>query len=1348
MTNFRIYLFLYLFTVVAPIQIKGQDFRVNPLKINENLPSLTVNRTYQDSNGFIWFATQGGLCRYDGNQLLNINPEALLGEAAISNNIRALTEMDHILLVGTEKGLCKIDKATCRIEKIACPQLLGQYVNAILIDNKRRIWLGTRSGIYVVDKNFNVQQHYHVDSKYSPLPGNTVSSLYQDRNGVIWACLWERGFVRLDQNSNRFISLPKIGIRNNPFKIYQDKNRRYWVCTWGDGLYTFDPNTGGTRTDTYQKIPLKNDAGQPEKIFYNILQDNFNGDIWTLSFSGISCFRTMKNGEIREINIKPFFDQTANIFSDLYLDRKGSIWLGIFDEGMSTIDFTLSGISNYHLPYIKQRYRIAPKITMLNQGDQEDILWFNQDRLGLGSLNLRTKEIIMYSEQPDLSDNFAIKDASSVIDFGNELWLSGAYDRKISVFNKTGSALTNKSTIQLTDYDPKIGTPNDLFRDRKGIIWVLTSNGILQKKNPSSDFEPVKEIQAAVSAAAESDNEMIWFCTKDQGVFGYDRKKARVVTVLNSSTPQLNSSSIQAIAMDKYNFLWLATLDGRLLRYNPKAKIFQQFLRNYFSRQLQVLNLYWFDNFLWITTARSIFRFDPEKQVMEEYSAKDGVSVKIFSPLAITENNQRHTLFFAGNNGIVGISSKESRKQKRLKVFITDLKINNQSIFELSDPSKMDFDKLNLILNPSEEQLEINFSALQYRSPEKTRFAYKLEGIDKDWVSVSGSRPFATYHNLPKGAYTFMVKVLDTSNNSASEITKISIRKRAAFYESNMAYAVYVILVLLIIYLVGRFFYSKIKLKQELKIAQIEKDKLDELTNSKINYFTNISHEILTPLTILFCLVDDIEQVTKNRYVQLDRMRSNLDRLRRLLQQVLDFRKTERRTMDLKVAYGHLTQFVDHLCITYFYPLAEKNKITFNITHHQPIEGAYFDADKLDKILFNLLSNAFKYTDAGGSIEVITRLEKELGKNVLVIDVQDDGTGIPSEELSKIFVQFYTNSATRKKGSNGIGLALSQELAHLHHGTLTVRSELGSGSCFTLRVPIDLESYPPSERTHSDMTLIEHTKPALVHQEVENTENPTLKKKALSLLIVEDNDDLRESIQRILSQTYHVLTATNGLEALALLSDQDVDIIVSDVMMPKMDGWELCRILKKDIEKNHIPIILLTAKISLEDRVDSYNVGADGYISKPFEIKLLEARINSFVINKRTRQEAFKAEPKIDISKLEYPTVDEQFLEKTIKAIEEHMSDSTLEIGPLAAILGLSKSTLNRKIKNLLDLSTSKLIKNVRLKHAYQMLENDKSISISEVSYAVGFSDSRYFATSFKQQFGITPTDLQKGIKH
>jgi signal transduction histidine kinase/ligand-binding sensor domain-containing protein/DNA-binding response OmpR family regulator len=1345
--NYRIYLFLYLFIFIIPFKIKGQDFRVNSLKINEDLPSLTVNRTYQDSNGFIWFATQAGLCRYDGNQLLHINPETAIGDAEISNNIRAIHEVGHSLLIGTEKGLCAMDKATCRIKKIDAPQLRGQYINVILIDKQHRIWLGTRNGIYVLDKNFNVQRHYHAQSASSALAGNTVNFIYQDRNGTIWACLWEKGLARLDANTNRFISLSPIGIRNNPFKILQDKNNRYWICTWGDGLYAFNPPANATHTASYQKIPFKNDAGYSEKIVYNILQDDFNGDIWTLSFSGISCFRTMKNGQIAEINVKPFFDQTANIFSDIFLDRKGSIWLGVFDEGMSTIDFKASGIHNYHLPYIKQHYHIAPKITMLNRSDRQDVLWFNQDRVGLGSLNLSTQQIIMYSEKSDLGENFAIKDASSVIDFGDELWLAGAYDAKISVFSKNGSLLTNKGTIQLADYDAKIGTPSQLFRDNKGIIWVLTSNGILKKSSPTSDFESVKEISGAVTGAAESHDELIWFCTKDRGIFAYDRKTSKIAAVLNLATALLKSSKIQAIATDKHDFLWIATQDGRLFRYNPKTKIFQQFLPNYFSQQLQVLNLYWFDNFLWITTARSIFRFDPEKQAVEEYSAKDGIAVKLFSPLAITPTNDDHTLFFAGNNGIVGISTKEPRQDKKLNVFITDLKINNRSIFEFSDPSKFNFNALNLKLNPSEEQIEINFSALQYRSPEKIRFAYKLEGIDKNWVQVSGDRPFATYHNLPKGNYTFMVKVLDSSNNSASGITRLSIRKTAAFYESNMAYALYLILILFIVHVVSRFIYSKIKLKQELEIAQIEKDKSDELTNSKIDYFTNISHELLTPLTILSCLVDDIEHATKNKLTQLDRMRSNLDRLRRLLEQVLDFRKTENRNMVLKVASGNVTAFVDQLCINYFSPLAEKNKITFHIRHREHIDTAYFDADKLDKILFNLLSNAFKYTDVGGTIEVLTQLQKKNGQTLLFIDVQDNGTGIPAEELHKIFVQFYTNKTTRKTGSNGIGLALARELARLHHGTLTVRSELGKGSCFTLIIPLDPESYTPGERVHSDIPVVQHSGSTVIHEAFENTDKPIPNKNALSLLIVEDNDDLRMAIKNILSRSYNVFVASNGLEALELLAEQDVDIIISDVMMPKMDGWELCRRLKKDIEKNHIPIILLTAKIGLEDRVDSYNAGADGYISKPFELRLLEARINSFVINKRTRQQAFKAEPKIDIAKLEYPTVDEQFLEKTIRAIEEHMSDSTLEVGPLAEILGLSKSTLNRKIKNLLDLSTSKLIKNVRLKHAYQMLEKDKSITISEVSYTVGFSDSRYFATSFKQQFGITPTDLQKGTK-
>jgi DNA-binding response OmpR family regulator len=419
--------------------------------------------------------------------------------------------------------------------------------------------------------------------------------------------------------------------------------------------------------------------------------------------------------------------------------------------------------------------------------------------------------------------------------------------------------------------------------------------------------------------------------------------------------------------------------------------------------------------------------------------------------------------------------------------------------------------------------------------------------------------------------------------------------------------------------------------------------------------------------------------------------------------------------------------------------------LIFTITPHHTEPNAYFDADKIDKIIFNLLSNAFKYTPEGGKIDIDLAIERKDGHAFLMIRIKDNGTGIPADEIDKIFIQFYNNKNAGKNESNGIGLALTKDLIELHHGYIYVESEVNKGTCFTIQIPIDRESYQQNELKNineivfdNDLSL-ETSAPEIYTEEEELHTS-----EKLNLLLVEDNEDLLATVKSILSKSYHVLTASNGKEALRTLQGTEIDLIISDIMMPEMDGLEFCRTLKADVDHSHIPIILLTAKNSVNDRVECYNSGADAYISKPFDLKVLDARINSFILNKRIRQTGFKTSFEINIAKLDYPTLDEKFLNNAIKIIEDNLNESDFEVVSLADKLNMSKSTLYRKVKILLGLSPSELIKNIRLKHACQMMSKDKSISVSEVAFSTGFSDPRYFATCFKAEFGLTPTEYQK----
>ena len=589
------------------------------------------------------------------------------------------------------------------------------------------------------------------------------------------------------------------------------------------------------------------------------------------------------------------------------------------------------------------------------------------------------------------------------------------------------------------------------------------------------------------------------------------------------------------------------------------------------------------------------------------------------------------------------------------------------------------------------------------------------------------------------------MKTTDTNGLWSNYIAEIQVSKEPAFYETWWAYMFYVVLVILSLYLFYRRMKRRLQLRHELKIAQIDREKSEELVQTKLRYFTNISHDLLPPLTIITCLIDDAEMTNGSRISQLSMIRSNVNKLRRLLQQILDFRKVESGNMKLSVSKSDIVSFIDDVCKVNFAPLIRKKSQTFTFSTEDKHLIAYFDRDKIDKIVSNLLSNACKYTSEGGQIKLIMKSYQNAEHTHLRIQVVDTGEGIAPDDLENIFERFYTANKGDESESNGIGLSLTKDLVELHHGTIEVESELTKGSTFTVDFPIDKDSYQENELITGE-TSVNDKKAAMIFEHEDLDESGVVEDAQTNdnhLLLVEDNEELLYLMEKILSRQYHVLVAKNGLEALDIIKDNEIDIIISDVMMPEMDGLELCRNIKSNLETSHIPVILLTAKNTAEDRIECYNAGADGYISKPFELKILEARINNFIIHKKSKQEEFRTNVEVDIDSLETSSIDKDFLDKVVSVIKSNMAEGDFDVVQLADALAVSKSSLYRKMKIATGLSPIEFIRNIRLKHGSQLLKN-KSMSIAEVAYECGFSNPKYFATCFKEDFGVTPKEYQK----
>ena len=793
----------------------------------------------------------------------------------------------------------------------------------------------------------------------------------------------------------------------------------------------------------------------------------------------------------------------------------------------------------------------------------------------------------------------------------------------------------------------------------------------------------------------------------------------------------------------------MGSQDGDVFTYDPQTNKVENLSDMFDMLEEGIFNIITDQlGHIWISTNKRVIEYDPKNGGIMDYSTMTDVMVNSFMPNSYYKTRSGKILY-GGNKGISVFTPYDhlSDNPRRIRTMVSDVKIDGVSSLLEKNNQRFNLRSQIISLNAGDKNIEIDFSSLNYAFPDKIKYAYKMDGVDDDWVYVRGDRQFAFYNQLPKGKRTFYLKTTDVNGLWSNYIAEVQVFKQPAFYETLWAYLFYIVFTLLCLYLFYHRMKRRIQLRHELRIAQIDKEKSEELVQTKLRYFTNISHDLLTPLTIITCLIDDAEMTNGSRISQLTMIRSNVNKLRRLLQQILDFRKVESGNMKLSVSKSDVISFIDDVCKVNFTPLMRKKNQTFTFLTEDRHLMAYFDRDKLDKIVSNLLSNACKYTANGGDIKLIVDSYWESEYHHLRIQVVDTGEGIAPADLENVFKRFYTINKGDESESNGIGLSLTKDLVELHHGTINVESELGKGSTFTVDLPINKDSYQEDELIsehisvngiNTDLIL---EKEELIDSKVGEGEDMQIAD--VHLLLVEDNEELLFLMEKILSKHYHVLIAKDGLEALNVIKDNEIDIIISDVMMPEMDGLEFCRTLKSNLETSHIPIILLTAKNTVEDRIECYNAGADGYISKPFELKILEARINNFIMHKKNKQEEFRSNVEVNIDSLEPSSMDKEFLDKVISVIKSNMSEGDFDVVQLADALAVSKSSLYRKMKIATGLSPIEFIRNIRLKHGSQLLK-DKSISVAEVAYECGFSNPKYFATCFKEEFGVTPKEYQK----
>jgi signal transduction histidine kinase/DNA-binding response OmpR family regulator/streptogramin lyase len=1023
-------------------------------------------------------------------------------------------------------------------------------------------------------------------------------------------------------------------------------------------------------------------------------------------------------------------------------DSKGDIWIGT-RSGINFLIDERQNIQGYKSMPGDNRYLNSSEIFGFWIDPAGDI-WIATESGGINILNRKTGRF-RYVESIEGNPNSLSRNCiKALLDDGKgNLWI-GTFMGGIDVLNlKSGqiSHFSHDPSNPQSLSDNRVWTLAKDYNDR---IWAGTSRGI-DRYDPKTGgfihFPQLANIEQ-VNWMAEDSERMLWIGTKDELII-YDPITEKASRFIEST---------RAVLEDSKKRFWLATqnrgialfskIDGVIKYYNEKSGLAN-------NQTLAILEDS--DRYLWISTTNGLSKFNPETERFHNYSSKDGFQNNQFSYGAAFKAPNGELLF----GGIAGFNIFNPLKMKpgeySAPIVLTDLKIFNKSV-PIGD-SKNDIltrsisETDNISLKYDQNVITVEFASLNYAKGQGNQYSYYLEGFDKDWNEPSGIRA-ATYTNLDPGEYLFRVKTVSIDRRESSSELILKITVLPPFWKTLWFRILIFLTVVGLIYVLIIFLLNKEKMKNELAYERIRAKKLHELDMMKLRFYTNISHEIRTPLTLI---LGPLEKMIANTISQkdipghLDVMYRNAKQLLHLINQLLDFRKLESGNLKLVLNRGDMVPFIADIVRTFDKYVEEKGiELKFNSLKKEIVTN--FDADKLGKIMNNLLSNAFKFTGKGGKITVNLALVfdsddndpvgAKTDKRLIEITVKDTGIGISESNLKKIFTRFFQVDESANQPGTGIGLALTKELVKLHNGHISVQSKPGKGSKFTVQLPY--EEITGDEKIESLNHENQCNKNDMKPVEVSFGEIASAGQKIM--LLVDDNPDVRFFIKSHFNSNYQVLEAANGLEGWNIALKTIPDIIISDVMMPDLDGFEFCRKIKKDERTSHIPVILVTALGSREHEIEGLSDGADDYITKPFDLVILQTKVENILSVRQSLRQKYTTEMLLQPRNVILASPDERFLQKAIEVIEKNISDPDLDIERFAAEIGVSRMQLYRKLDALTEMTVKEFVRNIRLKRAAQLLVQ-KKLNISEVAYAVGFRDLSHFRKCFRQEFGMSASD-------
>ena len=1284
-------------------------------------------RIAQDHKGFLWFGTRYGLDRYDGVRFKAYQNDPADTNSLSDNYITALlVDSRGSLWVGAAGHLDRYDPVRDVFYHILCdsnfvPQSRDVQVNCLLEDRKGNVWVGTPHGLDLIPAGHQkISRIYVFPGSPAGDLDNNIHTLCEDRKGALWVGTGA-GLVRMSPAEDGAFNTEVFHqslTDNYVTSVAEDGDGRLWIGTQHGGVDLYDPGTGGFRSYTRSDGLMSNNVRK-------IIVDR-EGKLWIGTQEGLSIFdpstRVFSSCQHDPDDKKSL---SQNSIYSIFQDNNGSVWVGTYFGG---VNVTYAAATPF-VVYQSNRSvsSIDNNVVSGIAGDGQHNLWLGTEGGGLNYLNRATGRFRFYKNIPgdpsSLSSNLV-----KVIyrDRAGRVWV-GTHGGGLNLLNPDGRGFRHflYTANDATTLNSEI---NALLLDSGGVLWVGTQNGVkffraaagggaATTRGADADFRQVDgpnlpiPTRTYVKALLEDGRGVIWIGLSD-GLYVFDPR--------TGGCRLIRHGTVNCIREDSRGDVWVGMYFGGVSVYDQEMT-----LRTTYTQKDGLPN----DNVIgileddqgdrWISTDNGLSRLDPSRDVFKNYTRTDGLAANEFNYNSYYKSDDGE-LFFGGYNGVTAFyPSRIETNHSTDPLVFTALRVLNGKDMNIvySD---------GLTLPARQNVFAIDFALLNYIKSDKNKYAYMLVGFEKDWHNTDV--PTVSYMNLPAGAYRLLVK---GANNDGVWGTPVGlpIEVLPPWWKTWWAYLLYVLVTGAVLFFVIRYFWIRTLLKRDKALHQ-----------AKLNFFTNISHEIRTRLTLIAGPIEKIRLGQEDGPLsrQLAHVKSNADRLHQLVEELMDFRKAETNHLRLHVSPLNLVSFVRDV-FTSFGDLAASRRITTDFVAAQEDINLYFDPVQLEKVFYNLLSNAFKFTPEGGYISVT--LEQRPGS--VGIKVTDNGKGIAPENLDKLFVNFFqVDDKDTQNTGYGIGLALSRSIVQLHKGTLSVESRLAPSpadnrTCFTVSLRTGYhhftkEQLVPREGVAPGREIL----PALGAPEAPR---PAASRKA-TLLLVEDNAEVRSFITQSLPSEYYVLECANGVAGWETANREIPDLIISDLMMPEMDGLNLCGLLKTDPRTNHIPVILLTAKASPTHHIHGLEKGADVYLTKPFSVQVLLLHVRNLLASAETMRRKYGLQFSGEAAAQPIPN---DFLRDLVGIIEEHLDSAEFDIPLLCTKVAMSQSVLYKKVKAVTGLSVGDFIRQVRFRKAAQLLEAGQ-LSVYEVAYSVGFNDSKYFSREFKKQFGKTPSEYAR----